>query len=229
MGPRAIGAVGRRFSRVVSRDPGGHLVADESLERPLHQLGPRQPDAREEGLVHLHDAQSGVGHDHEVDERVERVFEEPALPEDLLEELDVLDGGGELAAQLVREIDELRAFELVGERALDDQRAERAAPAAQRGQQQHRAAVGHDLRPFQPHSTCGRRIGVLGGDAAGRRGVASVRRSREDQLTGATLMQPDRRAPRPEQGIGVSGEGLERGVEIQRRRHAPRERHGEVA
>ena len=80
-----------------------------------------------------------IGDDDEIDERVERVFEQPALPQDLLEQLDVLDPDRELAAEIVRELDELRARpSSPASTPFDDERAERAAPAAQRGDERRR-------------------------------------------------------------------------------------------
>ena len=56
-------------------------------------------------VVHLHDAVFAVRHDDQIEERVERVFEQPALPEHLLEQLDVFDPRRQLAAEVCREVE----------------------------------------------------------------------------------------------------------------------------
>ena len=74
-----------------------------------------------------------IGDDDEIDERVEGVFEQAPLPQDLLEQLDVLDADRQLVSELVREVDELHFVEVAGVHAAQDQRAERTPPAAERG------------------------------------------------------------------------------------------------
>ena len=50
-----------------------------------------------------------------------------------------------------------------------------------------------------------------------------LRRGGEHQLPGAAMVQPHRRAPRTEEGIGLDRERLERGGDAQRRRNPARE------
>ena len=64
-------------------------------------------DARRERVVGLDDAELVVHDDDEIDERVERVLEQAPLPQDVVEQLDVLDPDRELARELARELEEL--------------------------------------------------------------------------------------------------------------------------
>ena len=49
----------------------------------------------------------------EIDERVERVLEQPPLPQDVVEQLDVLDPDRQLPRQLVGELEELAVVDRV--------------------------------------------------------------------------------------------------------------------
>ena len=102
--------------RVGRLDVGERLGADQLAQRPPHDVGALQPDARRERLVGLDDAQLLVHDGDEIDERVERVFEQAPLPQDVVEQLDVLDADRQLARQLARELEELGVVETVAVR-----------------------------------------------------------------------------------------------------------------
>ena len=90
---------------------GERLGADQLAQRPPHDVGPLQPDARRERVVGLDDAELAVHDGDEIDERVEGVFEQAALAEDVVEQLDVLDADRQLPRQLARELEEFGVVE----------------------------------------------------------------------------------------------------------------------
>src|SRR5262249_46044652 len=82
--------------RVRGFDVRERFRSDELGERPAHDVLALDADARRERVVRLHDAQLAIDDGDEIDERVERVFEQAPLPQDLVEQLNVLDADGQL-------------------------------------------------------------------------------------------------------------------------------------
>ena len=111
-------------------------------------------------IVHLDDPQRAVRDGDEIDERVERVLEEAPLPQHFLEELHVLDADRELPPEIGRELEVLLRRERRARGALDDERAERAPPSAQRRDQHEIRAIVDELRPLEPQPSRGRRVGL---------------------------------------------------------------------
>src|SRR5690349_14490552 len=120
---------------------------------------PRTADPGCERVVHLHDPGAVVGDDDEIDERVERVFEQASLLDDLLEELNVLERERELSAEVVDRVDELLIVEIPGV-ALQDDRAERAPPPAKGGDKDAAIAWRRRQKPRTVESKAARRNGV---------------------------------------------------------------------
>ena len=118
--------------RIGRLDPERRLLSHEIAERTSDRVVPRHAGARGERVVGLDDLHVAIGDDDQIDERVEGVFEQAPLPQDLLEQLDVLDAGRQLVSELVREVDELHFVEVAAVHAAQDQRAERTPPAAER-------------------------------------------------------------------------------------------------
>ena len=106
--------------------------SDELAERASDRVVPRARPTREANASLAWTIRSvAIGDDDEIDERVEGVFEQPPLPQDLLEQLDVLDADRQLVSELVRELDELHFVEVA---ARPPRRGPACrAPAASRG------------------------------------------------------------------------------------------------
>jgi hypothetical protein len=140
-------------------DVGEHLGATSPPSGPVHEVGAIYADPRRERLVRLHHALVPVEHDDEIDQGVERVFEQAPLAQDLLEQPDVLDADRQLAGQLTREVEDLVLVEIVrrevrrcGTVPLDDQRAQRPPPAAKRGEKGRAVQV----RPLEAQPSAAR-------------------------------------------------------------------------
>ena len=185
------------------RGPLGEVGAHELGERALQELGARPAEAHREGVVHLHDPVLAIGDDHQVEERVERVFEQTPLPEHLFEQLDVLDAVRELTPEIAGQVEPLEGVGFVRPRALDDERAEGAAPAAQ-GRDEDRFVrlvlplVRRDAQDLWPVEAKASRCGcvwIVGRDPLTRIAIRRVGRGDRSGATG-----PGGRAARPRRG-----------------------------
>ena len=135
-----------------------------------------QADPRRERVVRLDDAQLLVHDGDEVDERVERVFEQPPLPQDVVEQLDVLDPDRQLARRAPARSRAIRRRRPGRPVAVHDERAECASPSAQR--REHAGAV--EDRTVQPERARGEMRLVVdrdpgSGPAAARSGLTPPR------------------------------------------------------
>ena len=184
---RSVGSPGGRLG---GGGPPGHLRADELFERAIEQAGPRAADAGRERFVHLHDVQGVVGDDDQVDEGVEGVLQQPAVLQDFVEQLHVLERDGQLPSQVVRHVDALLIVEVCGPavrgralrgHAFDHDRAQRAPPPAQRRNQHPFLSLGGNLRPLQAEAAGRDRLRARR-DVRARRGMARLRRGGEHQL-----------------------------------------------
>jgi hypothetical protein len=106
--------------RLVPREPLEQLRAEVVGERAVEQLLALVADARGERLVHVHDMAQRVGHRHQVRDGIERVFQLPARPHDVVHQLHVLDGARELPAQLVGPIQQVELAARFDPDALED-------------------------------------------------------------------------------------------------------------
>ena len=178
---------------VAAGHPAREVGADEVGERPIEQLDARLPESQRESVVHLDDSQRSIGDGDEIDERIEGVLEDAPLPEHFLEQLHVLDADRELPSEIGRELEVLLRRKRRPRSALDDERAQRAPPAAQGRDQHEIRGIVDQLRPFEPQPARGRRVGIAGGDPRARGCVAvGMGRRDQDQLPGAPFVQPDR-------------------------------------
>ena len=87
------------------------------------------------------------------------------MPQHLLEELDVLDPGGQLARKITGEVETLAVGQLIGNRALHDKRSERPAPTSQRRDEDSLGSLLKDEWLLEPQSARGGMARVAGGDA----------------------------------------------------------------
>ena len=95
------------------RGPLGQVGAHELGERALEDLGARPAETHREGIVHLDDPVLAIGHHDQVEERVERVFEQTPLAPHLFEQLDVLDAVRELTPEVGGQLEPLEGVGLV--------------------------------------------------------------------------------------------------------------------
>ena len=103
-----------------------------SVERPIEQLLARASDARGEGVVDVDDPAEPIEHRDQVRDRVERVLELALRPHDVVEQLQVFDGVGQLASELVGAVEQIELAARLDAHAFEHDRPERAAAAAKR-------------------------------------------------------------------------------------------------
>ena len=102
--PRAAARAARQ-RRIRRGEPRRRLRSDQFLGARVEQIAAPDADAHGERLVRLDDASFAIEHDDEVDERIERVFEQAPLAQDFVEQLDVLDRDAELPRRFVGRFD----------------------------------------------------------------------------------------------------------------------------
>ena len=112
--------------------------ADRIGERAIDQLVPRLAAALEKRAVDVDEPAVLVGDRHEIRERVERVLELSPRSQHGVEQQDVLDGAGQLAAHFVGALEQLHRRSRVEPDLLHHQRAERAPPPLERNRQRAR-------------------------------------------------------------------------------------------
>src|SRR6266566_9400024 len=117
---------------LVHREPGGQFRPDALGEGAFHEILTRPPQASGEGLVDVHQPAAGVRDGDQVRDRIERVFKLLTRPHDGIEQLHRLDGAGQLSPELVGAIEQIELAARFDSYAFEDDRAERAAIAAQR-------------------------------------------------------------------------------------------------
>ena len=208
--------------RIARLDVGERLRADQILQPRAEDVGARQADALGERGIGLHQPQIVVGDGHEIDERIERVFEQAALAQHVVEQQDVLDRDRQLAGQIVRDVE----HGLVGQRAVagEDERAEGAAPSPQRRDDQ---AVAPGRR-VEPQGVRGVVRGVVSRDPrTGGLGAAGGRRQGEHPA--APVVQPDFGRRGAEDLPDAGGHQLEGGRQAEGLRDLLRELEDELA
>ena len=181
---------------------------------------------RGKGVIGAHDPAAQVIDDDHMRDRVERIFELAARPLDVLEELHVLDCARQLAAELVRAIEQRQLAPGFDPHTVEHDRAERPARAAERhGQRPRRPVVGggQDVRPIAPHGRRRRRQRIVGADPdlAGQR--FGRRRRLQQQLARAAIVNPDGGPVRAEQPFGPEADDLEARGQVQRGAQRQRE------
>ena len=170
-----------------------------------------------------------IGDDDEVEKRVEGIFEQTPLAQHVLEELDVLDAGRQLPAEIAGEIEALNIAELARDGALDDERSERAAPAAKGCDEHGLGPIVKDLRLIETQPTGGGLIRVTNRDALRGGRVLRVGGGDQPELSRPPVVQPDRHAARADVAIELLQHALDGRAKAVRRGHPAPERPGEVS
>ena len=127
-----------------------------------------------------------------------------------LEQLHVFERERELPAEVVDRIDKLPFVEIPGF-AFDDDRAERAAPAAERRDQDPAPSAGVGVRncgPVEPQPA-GRNRVRLGRHAGRGGGVGTVGGPGQGELARAAIVNPDRHPPGAEEVVDLGAQRFE--------------------
>ena len=165
--------------RFMLREPADQFRSDVLGERPLDQLIARGADAGRERKVRVDDPAAAIGHCDEVGDRVERVLQLAARSHHVGKQLHVLDGARQLTPELVGAIEQRELAARLDADALEHNRAEGAACAAQRHRHGARDGV-HvgrgDFGASAAHGRRRRRQHVVGADADAARDVLGIRR-----------------------------------------------------
>ena len=215
---------------VGGRGPLGQVGPHELGERALQELGAGAAEAHREGIVHLHDPVLAIGYHDEVHERVERVLQQTPLAEHLLEELDVLDAVRELAPEVTGEVQPVARLVLAP--PFEDQRPERASPAAQ-GCDEDRLAPpvrldAEDLWLVEAEASRRGCVGVAGGDLLARISDRRVGRGHQAERPIPAVVQPDGGALGADVPVEFLEHLVERDAQPLRRGDASPERPSEL-
>ena len=106
-------ARGRGFVARAGRCPGvfvepvRELGADHVAERKIDEVFARAADAGRKRLVHVHDVPASIEHRNQVRDRIERVLELAPRAHHVVDQLQILDGMRELAADFVGAVEQI--------------------------------------------------------------------------------------------------------------------------
>ena len=114
-------------ARLQIGDPPAQLRADMAGERLVNQFFARSADACGERLIDVRQVTAAIGDRDQMCNRIERVLQLAARPDEVVEQLHVLNRAGELAAELVGAIEQVQLAARLDPDALEHDRAERSS------------------------------------------------------------------------------------------------------